>query len=260
MARGILLEEIVWPEAQALLAEDLVVVLPVGAATKEHGPHLPLGTDYFVADALRRALVQRVRCVALPAVSYGYYPAFREWPGSVSVEPAVFAAYVSDIVKSLAGQGWRRFLVLNTGVATTGPLDHACRELAADLRLRVAMTRGLGEEAWASIRQEAAGTHADEHETSIMLAVRPDLVDMRRAPSEIMAKPPGFQTGAGRPPLASLYGPMTARPGGPPEFFTASGAHGDAALATPEKGQIAWRAMVEDLVSVVEALGRLAIG
>lgn len=258
--RGVLLEELSWQAAQALLAEDLVVVLPVGAATKEHGPHLPLGTDYFVAEALRRALVDRVRCVALPTVSYGYYPAFRDWPGSVSVDPVVFASFVSDIIRSLAGQGWRRFLILNTGVSTTGPLDYACRELASDLGLRIAMTRELGEAAWAKLRQETAGTHAGEHETSLMLAVRPDLVDMSVAPTEIIAKPKGFQTGAGRPPLASLYGPMAGREGSPPEFHTASGVHGDAALATPEKGSAAWDAMVDDLVGVVEGLGWLAIG
>jgi creatinine amidohydrolase len=258
--RGVLLEELTWPQAERLLAEDLVVVLPVGAATKEHGPHLPLGTDYFTAEALRTVLVEEVRCIALPTVSYGYYPAFRDWPGSVSVAPAVFAAYVSDIIKSLAGQGWRRFLVLNTGVSTSGPLDHACREIAADTSLRIAMTRGLGERAWQEVREEKAGTHGGEHETSIMLAVRPDLVAMELAPDEVMAKPDGFQTGGGQPPLASLFGPMTGLPGTAPEFFTASGIHGNATLATPEKAEIAWRAMCQDLVAVVKALAALPIG
>lgn len=256
---GILLEEIAWPAAEALLAEDLVVVVPIGAATKEHGPHLPLGTDYFVAEALRRALVGQVRCVALPTVAYGYYPSFRDWPGSVSIDPATFAAFVSDIVRSLARQGWRRFLILNTGVSTTGPLDHACRELATDTSLRIAMTRDLGEEAWRPLREETAGTHAGEHETSLMLAVRPDLVRMDLAPDEVMAKPAGFQTGAGRPPLASLFGPMSRAAGMAPEFFTASGIHGNARLASPAKGTVAWEAMVADLVAVVRSLAELPI-
>jgi len=257
--RGVLLEELTWPEAEQLIAEDLVVVLPIGAATKEHGPHLPLGTDFFVAEALRAVLAEEVRCITLPTVGYGYYPAFTSWPGSVSIDPVTFAAFVSQIIRSLASQGWRRFLVLNTGVSTTGPLDYACREIAADTSLRIAMTRGLGERDWQALREETAGTHGGEHETSIMLAVRPDLVRMEMAPDEVMAKPEGFQTGAGKPPLASLFGPMSRDAGTPPEFFTASGIHGNAQLATPDKAAAAWRAMIADLVTVVEALAALPI-
>ena len=257
---GYLLEELTWAEAEGLLAEDLVVLVPIGAATKEHGRHLPLGTDFYVADALRRAAVDRIRVVALPVVSYGYYPAFAAWPGSVSVGPVTFAATVSDIVRSLVRQGWRRFCLLNTGVSTTGPLDAACRELVAALPgIRLAMTRGLGEAAWASLREERAGTHAGEHETALMLAVRPDLVNMSEAEPEVIAKPTAFLTGAGGPPLANLYGEMTRDPDGPPEFFTASGVHGDPTLATADKGQAAWAAMVDDLVTVLEELGRLGL-
>lgn len=256
---GVLLETVAWPVAQRLMAEDLVVVVPVGAATKEHGPHLPLGTDFFVADALRRELAERVRVVCLPVVNYGYYPAFVDWPGSVSVGPETFARYVGDIVRSLAGQGWRRFLVLNTGVSTTGPLDFACRELVSELGVRVAMTRELGASTWMRLREEAAGTHAGESETSLMLAVCPHLVDRGLAPREIMAKPAPFQTGAGRPPLAALYGPMVPGPDGPPDLVTASGIHGDATLASEEKGRALLAAMVSDLLVVVRELKQLPL-
>jgi len=257
---GYLLEELTWAEAAGLLAEDLVVLVPIGAATKEHGRHLPLGTDFYLADALRRAAVDRTRVVALPVVSYGYYPAFAAWPGSVSVGPVTFAATVADIVRSLVRQGWRRFCLLNTGVSTTGPLDAACRELVTELPgIRLAMTRGLGEAVWASLREERAGTHAGEHETALMLTVRPDLVNMSEAAPGVIAKPAAFQTGAGRPPLANLYGAMSSDPDGPSEFFTASGVHGDPTLATADKGQAAWAAMVDDLVAVLEQLALLRL-
>jgi creatinine amidohydrolase len=273
--QGYLLEELTWPQAEAALAKDPVALVPVGAATKEHGRHLPLGTDYFVADALRRAAVERaqaktltqpgpgrVSVLALPVVAYGYYPSFVGWPGSVSVGPAAFAAGVMDIIRSLAGQGARRFVVLNTGVSTTGPLDAACRELAAELPgVRIAMTRGLGSAVWRRLREETAGTHAGEEETSVMLAVRPDLVDMREAADETLRQPDVFRTGGGGPgaPLASLYGAMSRDRGGPPEFFTASGVHGNATLATPEKGRVVLSAMVDDLMRVIEAMAELSM-
>lgn len=182
-----------------------------------------------------------------------------DWPGSVSVGPETFAHYAGDIVRSLARQGWRRFLVLNTGVSTTGPLDHMCRELASELGVRVAMTRELGAAIWAHLREEQAGTHAGESETSLMLAVRPELVDMALAPCEVMTKPAPFETGRSRPPLATLYGPMVPGPHGPPDMITASGIHGDATLATPEKGRALLAAMVDDLVEVVEELARVPL-
>lgn len=259
---GYLLEELTWPQAEAVLAADPVVLVPVGAAAKEHGRHLPLGTDYFLAEALRRAAVSRagagVRVLALPVVTYGYYPSFAGWPGSVSVGPVSFAGVVMDIVRSLAGQGGRRFLILNTGVSTTGPLDVACRELAGELpAVRLAMTRELGRAAWRRVRQETAGTHAGEEETSLMLAVRPDLVDMAQAADEVLRQPDVFRTGDGGAALASLYGAMSRHPLAPAEFYTASGIHGQARLATAEKGRAGFEAIMDDLWRVLVEMARL---
>ena len=82
---GVRLADMPWTEAEALLDPDRVVVLPLGAAAKEHGPHLLLRNDEILAELLaRRRPRSRARWRCCPTLTYGFYPAFLEYPGSVS--------------------------------------------------------------------------------------------------------------------------------------------------------------------------------
>jgi creatinine amidohydrolase len=82
---GTLLENLTWVEAEKLLTPDAVVVIPLGAESKEHGPHLKLKNDFILARYLRDRVRERARVVIAPIVNYSYYPAFVEYPGSTSL-------------------------------------------------------------------------------------------------------------------------------------------------------------------------------
>src|SRR5262249_14843173 len=69
------LEDMTWPQAERALTPDTVVVIPLGAASKEHGPHLRLSNDWLMADYLRRRLAERAHVVVTPIVGYSFYPA-----------------------------------------------------------------------------------------------------------------------------------------------------------------------------------------
>src|SRR5262249_60200232 len=116
------LEEMTGEEAERALAPDTVVVVPIGAASKEHGPHLRLANDWILADALRRRLAARVPVVVAPIVGFSYYPAFVEYPGSVSLRLETARDLIVDVVRSLARHGPRRFYALNTRVSTVRAL------------------------------------------------------------------------------------------------------------------------------------------
>ncbi|MDQ7858715.1 MAG: creatininase family protein [Armatimonadota bacterium] len=250
--QGVILKDLTWPEAREAFRRLPVAVLPVGAAAKEHGPHLPLGTDLIWAETLGAAAVERTPCVLLPTLSYGYYPAFVDWPGSVSLRPDVFIGVVTDIVRSVARHGIRRVAVLNTGVSTTAPLEIASRELYRELGVLVAvlLIEGLGAEYWRGVSAQRAGTHAEEKETSFMLHVRPDLVRADRLVDEIDDRGgPAFQTGTG-----GVRKVLLGRAMG-----TASGVHGQATLASAEKGRGLLDAMVRDVVSLIEALAKAPV-
>src|SRR5687767_15994482 len=84
-SKGILLENLTWVEAEKILNEKTVVVIPVGAAAKEHGPHLKLKNDWLIAEYLKRRVLERSDVVVAPTVNYHFYPAFLEYPGSTSL-------------------------------------------------------------------------------------------------------------------------------------------------------------------------------
>src|SRR5918997_4863723 len=116
--KGVLLEDLTWVEAERVLTERTVVVIPLGAASKEHGPHLKLKNDWLMAEYLKRRVLAGADVVVAPTVNYNFYPAFLEYPGSTSLRMETSRDLVVDVCKSLSRYGPRRFYVLNTGVST----------------------------------------------------------------------------------------------------------------------------------------------
>jgi creatinine amidohydrolase len=233
-----LLEDMAWPEAERVLTSDAVVVIPIGAAAKEHGPHLRLSNDWRMADELRRRLAARTRVVVAPIVGLSFYPAFVEYPGSISLGLDTARDVLVDVVRSLARHGPRRFYALNTGISTLRALRPAAEALAADgILLRFTDLSQALAPTEKQIAQQEGGTHADELETSMMLYIAPDTVDMSRAVKDYH---PGD-------------GPLTRKPGGP-GTYSPTGSWGDPTLATRAKGERLVHALIDALVADVEAL------
>ncbi len=245
--KGVRLAELTWQEAAEAIQRYPIAVLPIGAGTKEHGPHLPCGTDLMFVEELARRVVEAAPVLMLPSLAYAYYPAFVDWPGSVSIAAHHFTGMVGDIVRSLARHGTCKFLILDSGVSTHPPLLVLSRDLHQELGVYVAVTniRGLGRETARRVAEQESGGHADELETSWMLVIRPDLVHMERAIKEVQDVMPGSQ-GEGGMIKINIGGKMT----------TASGANGDATLATPEKGEQMLAAMTRDVVAFLGHFAR----
>src|SRR5437588_239703 len=84
-SKGILLENLTWIEAEKVLTPDTVVVIPLGAESKEHGPHLKLKNDFLIAEYLKKRVLETSNVVVAPTINYSFYPAFLEYPGSTSM-------------------------------------------------------------------------------------------------------------------------------------------------------------------------------
>lgn len=237
--KGVRLSELTWQEAAAAVKTHPVAVIPVGAGTKEHGPHLPCGTDLMVVEELARRVVETCPIILMPSLAYGYFPAFIEFPGSVSLQPETFMGVVGDIVRSLARHGTKKFLLLDGGVSTFPPMRTLAMQLHNELGIQVAVTNilGLGAEIEKEISKQVSGGHADEMETSNMLFIRPDLVKMERAVSEVI---PAIPHARGKGGVQKVYvaGRMT----------TQSGINGDATLAKRDKGEKMLAAMAQDII------------
>src|SRR4029453_16591284 len=122
LSKGVLLEDLTWVEAEKVLTPDAVVVVPLGAAAKEHGPHLKLKNDWLIAEYLKNRILALSRVVIAPTINYHFYPAFVEYPGSTSLRVEVARDLVVDICRSLSRFGPRRFYILNTGISTVRAL------------------------------------------------------------------------------------------------------------------------------------------
>jgi len=131
---GVLLEDLTWVEAERVLKPDTVVVLPLGAESKEHGPHLKLKNDFLIAAYLSDRVRRESDVVIAPTVNYHFYPAFTEYPGSTSLRLETARDLVVDVCRGLSRFGPRRFYVLNTGVSTVRALAPAAEILAAEDR------------------------------------------------------------------------------------------------------------------------------
>src|SRR4051794_26587177 len=124
-SKGILLEDLTWVEAEKVLTPETIIVIPVGAQSKEHGPHLKLKNDFILAEYFKRKVLERAAVVVAPTVNYSYYPAFVEYPGSTTLRLETARDMFVDICRVLSKQGPRRFYALNTGVSTLRPLKAA---------------------------------------------------------------------------------------------------------------------------------------
>ena len=180
VGRGVWLEDLAWQEAKARFDAGAVVVMPVGAVSKAHGPHLPLKTDALTARALAQKLVERLPVVAAPVVGFGFYPAFTAFAGSQHLTADTFRALMRELIGNLRDHGVRRIAILNTGVSTEKPLDEVVRELG---EVAVLHMRLFGTSADA-LFDNLEGGHADERETSVMLALEPRSVRMDRLAPE----------------------------------------------------------------------------
>ena len=242
-ARSVFLENLTWVEAEKILKDYDVALIALGARTKEHGPHLTLKNDFILAEYLMERVAAEVPVVVLPTLQYGFYPSFLEYPGSISVGAETFKNVVMDICRSMRGYGMKKFYVLNTGVSTIGPLAEAAKELVPlGITLRSLNILEVDKQLPAGLLKQEGGTHADESETSMMLYIAPETVDMSKAVKDFDPRP-------GRRGL-------TRNPEGA-GTFSPSGVYGDPTLATKEKGKIIVEATVREIVRQVRDLTAL---
>ena len=130
--KGSVLSDMTWMEARDRLRPETIVVIPLGAAAKEHGPHLQLCNDELLAGYFTMRVLEQQDVIVAPPINYSFYPAFVEYPGSTHLRLETARDMLVDIVHSIAHHGPKRFYVLNTGVSTVKPLEAAREALAAD--------------------------------------------------------------------------------------------------------------------------------
>lgn len=210
-------------EVKMAIEEFPVAILPLGA-TEQHGHHLPMGVDIFLAEGISRKVAENTGALLLPAQPFGYSWVWRDIPGTVSLQQHHVETIIKDVAHSVSRYGVKLLVLINGHDANNASMKYATRELMDELEMPVlylfypdlneVMDEHCESTSWHGM------IHACEFETSLMLALKPELVNMSKAVSEYPVKP-------------ELYGKSTSSLGD----ISESGVYGDSTKASREKGE-----------------------
>jgi creatinine amidohydrolase len=221
------------PEIRAIAARpDALAVLPIGSL-EQHGPHLPVITDTASASAAAiraaRLVVDELPVLVLPGLWTGMSEHHLPFGGTISLNFSELRGVLSGVVRSLRALGFARLLVVNGHGGNVEPLAVAARELAHEYGLPVIACTPwyLTRERVAEIAETAeTPAHACEGETSVMLAIAPDLVRTDRFEDAVRQRPDPVPAYAGFSRFWSFS-----------ERAPVTGVRGDPRSATAQKGE-----------------------
>jgi creatinine amidohydrolase len=223
-----------WPEVRAEQQRGRDTVVIAFGATEQHGPHMPLATDALLGDHLARAVAEQLDAFVAPTVRVGCSEHHLAFAGTLSLSEETFHGVVADLIRSLARGGFRRAVLLPTHGGNFAPLAAAIEQLGPVEGIEVQALTDLGAlfaiaqlgEREHGVSLGEGGVHAGEWETSMLLAIHPELVRLDR-------HEPGF-TGDPQQAAGAIFAEGV-------DAVAANGVIGDPAKASAEHGSRYWR-------------------
>jgi creatinine amidohydrolase len=245
-------EYLTWPEINEAAEAGKVVLLPIGS-TEQHGHHLPLDTDNFLASSICLEAAKRDprNLLVMPTIPYGYNEHAQDFPGTIHVTYEHFIEYCLDVCKSVAYAGFKRIFIVDGH----GSNEHLCEFIArratleTDALIASTIWTNFIKEEFEEIRDSGTGgaAHACELETSLYLALAEDRVQMDKAQDH-------YGGASGAEGSKYLYVDLT-KGIGPVKLVkwtssaTPHGVSGAPSLATKEKGQTILNAAANHVVA-----------
>jgi creatinine amidohydrolase len=243
-------------DMRALDMTRVIAVLPV-AAVEQHGPHLPLGVDAMIMEACIERVALRLPedldAAFLPVQSVGVSIEHRDFPGTLTFSQETAARMLIEIAESVVRAGVRKIVLLTSHGGNSALITQVALDLRArlgTLSVTCSWSRFGYPDGFFPEQEIRHGIHGGEIETSLMLAFRPELVDMARAknfpPATLVFERDFAWLRADRP---AGFGWMA-------QDLSPAGAMGDAARATAAKGEAVadyWATAFIELLRDVEA-------
>ena len=212
-------------------------IIPVGSL-EQHGAHLPVSTDSLIAEYIARLLAEKIGAFVLPVISYGV--SFEHKPMfNVSIHHSTLSTMLCDTCISLAENKIREIIILNGHHGNTGAIQYIPQEVqskipAIDVNIHILHY-------WQMMKSDF--DHAGEVETSLVLAIAPELVHMDRA------RPNSKSLSKSR----AAYSSLTNTPGSFPKI-TGNGVWGDPMRATASKGDKLIKEIIANLIKTIAEL------
>lgn len=259
---ALVLQEMSWVDVGTYLETSNMVIIPLGS-TEQHGPHLPLGSDFYQAFAMAEEISKRTQVVVAPVLLVGYSEYHTGFPGTLSVKPETMEQVVFECVESLIKYGFRRFMFFNYHGGNNIIQDKIIHRINQTTQA-VAIAIGVGSPLQEMEEAEFFDWHAGKGETSTMLYLYPHLVRMERAEKPVITFTPQMeelkQLAEEHPDLLgvwdSLFGVTSeAKKGGASYELSSNGiwSFSDPKAATPEMGKTNVEELTEAAVRFIEA-------
>jgi creatinine amidohydrolase len=220
------------------IASETEVVVMVTGALEAHGKHLPLGTDTILPDSLGSQIAKRTNALVLPAIPFGESWSFDQYDGTISIQSDVLTGYYESVMRAIFKHGFHYVVVLNGHGGNDPILRQAARKATQEGERTVVIVnwwRDLAKSA-RELVEETPGGHAAEDETSEVMHVRPDLVDMTVAEAHRIETRFTIVSGAYRKDLLP------------------SAVYGDPRKASEEKGKVIMEQAEKELVELINQL------
>lgn len=242
--------------------ERAVAVLPLGA-TEQHGPHLSLNVDTLLVDGVVRAALPHLAAAdqvfVLPTQSIGLSTEHQAFAGTLTLSAETLLRVWCEIGASVARAGVRKLLLFNAHGGHVAPMDMVARELRGRCNMLVyssswyQLPLGDAVTGMFSAHEHRFGVHGGDQETSMMLALQPQGVDLAQAENFSSSSEQRAQA------YPVLGNGRSAKMGWHMQDYNVKGAAGNAAAATAEKGQALVAAAGAQLALLLQELGRLPL-
>ena len=241
-----------------------IAVLPV-AAIEQHGPHLPLNVDATLVEGVIAAALPHLNAdlpvLFLPTQAVGFSPEHTRFAGTLTLKAETILRLWTELAESVAATGVKKLVLLNSHGGQVGLLDVVARDLRARLEMLVYSVNsfqlplldehGKSVATLFSAHEHRFGIHAGDIETSMMLALKPEQVDMAKAQDF-------HSTSQERAEKFSILGDgRSAKLGWQMQDYNPHGAAGDAAAATAAKGYALLSAMGRSLALLLAQIDQL---
>ncbi len=240
---------------------DVVAVLPV-AAIEQHGPHLPTSVDTTLINGVIAATLPHLgetRALFLPTQQIGKSNEHARFPGTLTLKAETLIALWTEIGECVNAAGIKKLVLLNSHGGQISVMDIVARDLRVRLDMLVFSTNWftlpLGDEinTLFAPSEHRFGIHGGDMETSMMLALTPQTVDMRQARDFKSSS----ENRSEKYPI--LGNGMSAKMGWQTQDYNPFGACGNAAIATAEKGHAVINASAQKLAQLLQEISSLPI-
>lgn len=209
-----------------------IAIIPIGSI-EQHGPHLPVGTDYFLANVFSEAVAKELDALLYPAIPFSNCYEHKGTSGTLGFKPQTMMNMVEDLVMGLYSQGFKKIAILmyHGGIFSVPPIVRQLNALNDDLQVVCTLMHFWCEKVNAIMESEGE-VHAGEHETSVMMHFMPETVRMDKIE--------GADCVPDYPQPFLNFAPVVS--------FTKNGVWGCPSYATAEKGKAFFEAQVEATV------------